>query len=51
MPVNEKEKVKKHIILPKLINFNQLMVILNKKGRIKKEEDVLNWKIVYSKKF
>jgi 2'-5' RNA ligase len=50
MPVLEKEKIKKEIKLPKSIKFNQLMVILNKKGTIKKEKDVLNWEIVYSKK-
>jgi hypothetical protein len=50
MPVLEKEKIKKEIKLPKSIKFNQLLVILNKKGTIKKEKDVLNWEIVYSKK-
>jgi len=51
MLVSEKEKVRKEIELPNVIKFNQLMVILNKKGTIKEEKDVLNWKIVYSKKF
>mgnify|MGYP001118829022 CR=1 FL=1 len=51
MPINEKGKIKETLVLPQLVKCNQLLVILIKKETIKKEEDVLNWEIVYSKKF
>ena len=50
MPVGEKTKLINRLNIPNRILFDRIDVITSPRD-IMKEEDVLSWKIIYSKKF